>query len=292
MYTAGCATRSPRSTRTGADTHVAVARRRLDAELVRRKLARSREHASQLIAAGRVTVGGATATKPATQVETSAALVVADSGEEPDYVSRGGHKLAGALAAFQPLGLTVAGRRALDAGASTGGFTDVLLRAGAAQVVAVDVGYGQLAWSLQSDPRVVVKDRTNVRELTLEHVDGEPVGLVVGDLSFIPLGLVLPALVRCTTPDADLVLMVKPQFEVGRERLGSGGVVRSPQLRAESVRTVAGQADKLGLGVLGVTASPLPGPSGNVEYFLWLRAGAPALDPADVDRAVAEGPNR
>ncbi|NJP47505.1 TlyA family RNA methyltransferase [Streptomyces sp. PRB2-1] len=292
MYTAGCGTRSPRWTTTGADSPVAVARRRLDAELVRRKLARSREHASQLIAAGRVTVGGTTATKPATQVETAAAVVVAEGGDEPDYVSRGGHKLAGALAAFQPLGLTVAGRRALDAGASTGGFTDVLLRAGAAQVVAVDVGYGQLAWSLRSDPRVVVKDRTNVRELTLEHIDGEPVGLVVGDLSFIPLGLVLPALVRCATPDADLVLMVKPQFEVGRERLGSGGVVRSPQLRAETVRAVAGQAAELGLGVLGVTASPLPGPSGNVEYFLWLRAGAPALDPADVDRAVAEGPNR
>jgi 23S rRNA (cytidine1920-2'-O)/16S rRNA (cytidine1409-2'-O)-methyltransferase len=267
-----------------------VARRRLDAELVRRKLARSREHAGQLIAAGRVTVAGATATKSATQVETSAALVVAKDDGDPDYVSRGGHKLAGALAAFTPRGLTVAGRRALDAGASTGGFTDVLLRAGAAEVVAVDVGYGQLAWSLQSDDRVTVKDRTNVRELTLEAIDGRPVDLVVGDLSFIPLGLVLPALVRCAAPDADLVLMVKPQFEVGRERLGSGGVVRSSQLRAESVRKVAEQAAVLGLGALGVTASPLPGPSGNVEYFLWLRSGAPALDPAEVDRAVAEGP--
>ncbi|WP_335982205.1 MULTISPECIES: TlyA family RNA methyltransferase [Streptomycetaceae] len=267
-----------------------MARRRLDAELVRRKLARSREHAGQLIAAGRVTVAGATATKSATQVETSAALVVAKDDGDPDYVSRGGHKLAGALAAFTPRGLTVAGRRALDAGASTGGFTDVLLRAGAAEVVAVDVGYGQLAWSLQSDDRVTVKDRTNVRELTLEAIDGRPVGLVVGDLSFIPLGLVLPALVRCAAPDADLVLMVKPQFEVGRERLGSGGVVRSSRLRAESVRKVAEQAAVLGLGALGVTASPLPGPSGNVEYFLWLRSGAPALDPAEVDRAVAEGP--
>jgi 23S rRNA (cytidine1920-2'-O)/16S rRNA (cytidine1409-2'-O)-methyltransferase len=267
-----------------------LARRRLDAELVRRKLARSREHASELIAAGRVTVGGATATKPATQVETAAAVVVTKDDGDPDYVSRGGHKLAGALEAFGPLGLTVAGRRALDAGASTGGFTDVLLRAGVAHVVAVDVGYGQLAWSLRSDDRVTIKDRTNVRELTLELIDDLPVGLIVGDLSFIPLGLVLPALVRCATPDADLVLMVKPQFEVGRERLGSGGVVRSPELRAESVREVAGRAAGLGLGVRGVTASPLPGPSGNVEYFLWLRAGAPALDPADVDRAVAEGP--
>ncbi|RMB86541.1 TlyA family RNA methyltransferase [Streptomyces shenzhenensis] len=267
-----------------------VARRRLDAELVRRKLARSREHAGQLIAAGRVSVGKTVATKSATQVETAAAIVVTADGSDPEYVSRGGHKLAGALAAFVPRGLVVEGRRALDAGASTGGFTDVLLRAGAAHVLAVDVGYGQLAWSLRNDERVTVKDRTNVRELTLEAIDGEPVDLVVGDLSFIPLGLVLPALKRCVTPDADLVMMVKPQFEVGKERLGSGGVVRSPQLRAEAVRGVAARAWELGLGARGVTASPLPGPSGNVEYFLWLRAGAPELDPADVDRAVAEGP--
>jgi 23S rRNA (cytidine1920-2'-O)/16S rRNA (cytidine1409-2'-O)-methyltransferase len=267
-----------------------VARRRLDAELVRRKLARSREHAGQLIAAGRVSVGKTVATKSATQVETAVAIVVTTDDSDPEYVSRGGHKLAGALAAFVPRGLVVEGRRALDAGASTGGFTDVLLRAGAAHVVAVDVGYGQLAWSLQSDARVTVKDRTNVRELTLESVGGEPVDLVVGDLSFISLGLVLPALKRCVTAEADLVMMVKPQFEVGKERLGSGGVVRSPQLRAEAVRGVAQRAWELGLGARAVTASPLPGPAGNVEYFLWLRAGAPQLDPADVDRAVAEGP--
>jgi 23S rRNA (cytidine1920-2'-O)/16S rRNA (cytidine1409-2'-O)-methyltransferase len=267
-----------------------LARRRLDAELVRRNLARSREHASQLIAAGRVTVGGNTATKPATQVETSAPVIVRKDDDDPDYVSRGGHKLAGALAAFMPLGLEVRGRRALDAGASTGGFTDVLLRAGAARVVAVDVGYGQLAWSLRNDERVTVKDRTNVRELTLDAIEGEPVDLIVGDLSFIPLGVVLPALVGCAASDADLVMMVKPQFEVGRERLGSGGVVRGSGPRAEAVRKVARQAGELGLGVRGVTASPLPGPAGNVEYFLWLRAGAPELDPADVDRAVAEGP--
>ncbi|MGF1431920.1 TlyA family RNA methyltransferase [Kitasatospora sp. LaBMicrA B282] len=267
-----------------------MARRRLDAELVRRNLARSREHASELIAAGRVSVGGATATKPATQVETSAAVVVAKDENDPDYVSRGGHKLAGAFAAFVPQGLVVEGRRALDAGASTGGFTDVLLRAGAARVLAVDVGYGQLAWSLQSDERVVVMDRTNVRELTPELIGGELVDLVVGDLSFISLGLVLPALASCAAPDADLVLMVKPQFEIGKERLGSGGVVRSPQLRAEMVRQVATQAWESGLGVRAVTASPLPGPSGNVEYFLWLRRDAPQLDPAEADRAVAEGP--
>ncbi|MFD7645909.1 TlyA family RNA methyltransferase [Kitasatospora sp. NPDC059795] len=267
-----------------------MARRRLDAELVRRNLARSREHASELIAAGRVTVGGTVATKPATQVETAAAVVVAKDDDDPDYVSRGGHKLAGAFAAFVPQGLVVEGRRALDAGASTGGFTDVLLRAGTAHVLAVDVGYGQLAWSLQSDERVTVMDRTNVRELTPELIGGTLVDLVVGDLSFISLGLVLPALAGCAAPDADLVLMVKPQFEIGKERLGSGGVVRSPELRAETIRQVASQAWKLGLGVRAVTASPLPGPSGNVEYFLWLRRDADQLDPAEADRAVAEGP--
>jgi 23S rRNA (cytidine1920-2'-O)/16S rRNA (cytidine1409-2'-O)-methyltransferase len=272
-----------------AATHRRLAR--LDAELVRRGLARSREQARILIAAGRVTVDGSTASKPATQVATGAALVVrADDADRPDYVSRGGHKLAGALAAFTPLGLVVTGRRALDAGASTGGFTDVLLRSGAAHVIAVDVGYGQLAWSLRADERVTVLDRTNVRDLTPGMLGGPPAELVTGDLSFIPLGLVMPALARCATPDADLLLMVKPQFEVGRQRLGSGGVVRSPELRAEAVSGVADRAAGLGLGVLGVTASPLPGPSGNVEYFLWLRAGAPALDPAELDRAVTEGP--
>ena len=183
----------------------------------------------------------------------------------------------------------MAGRRCLDAGASTGGFTDVLLRADAAEVVAVDVGYGQLAWSLRTDRRVTVLDRTNVRELTPDLVGG-PVELVVGDLSFISLRLVLPALASCASADADLVLMVKPQFEVGRERLGSGGVVRDVALHAEAVREVAATAAGLGLGVLGVTASPLPGPAGNVEYFLWLRTGAPSLDDADLARAIAEGP--
>jgi len=238
------------------------------------------------VAEGLVTVAGATATKPATAVEPGTPLVVREP-EGPSWVSRGGHKLDGALDAF---GYDPAGKRALDAGASTGGFTDVLLQRGAAHVVAVDVGYGQLAWSLQSDPRVSVVDRTNVRSLTLEQV-GEPVDLVVADLSFIPLGLVLPALVACTTPGGDLLPMVKPQFEVGRERLPSGGVVRDPALRADAVRTVAGQAAALGLGVRGVTASPLPGPSGNVEYFLWLVRGAPPLDDDALQAAIDGGPS-
>ena len=265
-----------------------VRRARLDAELVRRGLARSREQAAELIAAGAVRVAGRTATKAATAVEPSTPLLVAEADAGPSYASRGGHKLAGALDAFE--GLTVAGRRCLDAGASTGGFTDVLLRNGAAEVVAVDVGYGQLAWALQTDDRVTVVDRTNVRTLTPEVIGG-PVQLTVADLSFISLSLVLPALAACTAPDGDLVPMVKPQFEVGRERLGAGGVVRDPEHRADAVLGVARDANALGLGVAGVAASPLPGPSGNVEFFLWLRRGAPAVDPAEV-RAVVEAASR
>jgi 23S rRNA (cytidine1920-2'-O)/16S rRNA (cytidine1409-2'-O)-methyltransferase len=268
---------------------VAVRRARLDAELVRRGLARSREQAAEFVAAGLVTVGGQAAAKPATQVELGAAIQVRAREAGPSYVSRGGHKLAGALDTFAALGLSVKGRRCLDAGASTGGFTDVLLRRGATHVVAVDVGYGQLAWRLRNDERVTVLDRTNVRDLEPGAV-GDPVGLVVADLSFISLRLVLPALLRCATPDADLVLMVKPQFEVGRERLGSGGVVREPELRREAVRSVAESAYGLGLGVRAVTASPLPGPSGNVEYFLWLARGASELGDAELSRAVEEGP--
>jgi 23S rRNA (cytidine1920-2'-O)/16S rRNA (cytidine1409-2'-O)-methyltransferase len=260
-------------------------RLRLDAELVRRGLARSREHASELIAQGRVKVGGALAVKPATGVTTDVAIVVADDPDRPDYVSRGGHKLAGALAAFEPHGLVVAGRRCLDAGASTGGFTDVLLRHDAAQVVAVDVGYGQLAWKLQQDERVVVHDRTNIRDLTPELIGG-PVEVVVGDLSFISLELVLDALLGVVTPEGDLALMVKPQFEVGKDRVGKGGVVRDPELRAEAVLAVAAAAARRGWGARMVATSPLPGPSGNVEFFLWLRHGAATLADEDIHSAV------
>jgi 23S rRNA (cytidine1920-2'-O)/16S rRNA (cytidine1409-2'-O)-methyltransferase len=262
-------------------------RLRLDAELVRRKLARSREHASELIAAGRVTVSGNRATKPATGVTTDVAIVVTEDPARPDFVSRGGHKLAGALAAFEPLGLSVKGRRCLDAGASTGGFTDVLLRNGASQVVAVDVGYGQLAWRLQQDERVVVHDRTNIRDLSLELV-GEPVDVVVGDLSFISLELVLDALIRVTSPEGDLALMVKPQFEVGKDRVGKGGVVRDPVLRAEAVNAVAAAAARRGWGARAVTTSPLPGPSGNVEFFLWLRRGEATVSETEIEEAVHE----
>lgn len=271
--------------------------RRLDAELVRRGLARSRQHAAEVISEGRVLVSGATAHKAATQVDPAVPIVVSGAEDDPGWASRAAHKLLGALTAFgapaahRPRALSVAGRHCLDAGASTGGFTDVLLRADVASVTAVDVGYGQLVWRLQNDPRVRVLDRTNVRELTPEQLAPAPVpDLVVGDLSFISLRLVLPALRRCAAPDADLVLMVKPQFEVGRERLGTGGVVRDPALRAQMVREVVAAAAELGLGVHDVVASPLPGPSGNVEYFVWLAADAPALDDALVVRAVEEGP--
>ncbi len=271
---------------------MAPRRLRLDAELVRRGLARSRDHAAELIADGRVTVSGATATKPATAVTTDVAVVVAADPAIPggeEYVSRGGHKLAGALAAFLPEGLVVEGRRCLDAGASTGGFTDVLLREGAREVVAVDVGYGQLAWRLQQDERVLVRDRTNVRDLDLEQVGG-PVDLVVGDLSFISLRLVLDALIAVTGPDADLVPMVKPQFEVGKERVGKGGVVRDPALRAEAVAMVADAAAARGWGARAVTVSPLPGPSGNVEFFLWLRRGPSLVGKAEIEAVVSAGP--
>lgn len=254
-----------------------AARVRLDAELVRRGLARSREQARALIADGLVKVNGVVASKPATNVGKDTPLLVAETVEE-EWASRGAHKLIGALDAFESLGIPVAGARCLDAGASTGGFTDVLLRRGAAEVVAADVGYGQLVWRLQNDPRVHVLDRTNVRHLTADAIGGE-VDLVVADLSFISLNLVLPALAACTAIGGHLLPMVKPQFEVGKDRVGAGGVVRSPDLRAEAVLAVAHSAAALGLTTRGVTASPLPGPSGNVEYFLCLRKERAGEDP-------------
>jgi 23S rRNA (cytidine1920-2'-O)/16S rRNA (cytidine1409-2'-O)-methyltransferase len=232
-----------------------------------------------------VKVGGAVAAKPSTGVTTDVAIVVDTDPDRPDYVSRGGHKLAGAVAAFSASGLAVQGRRCLDAGASTGGFTDVLLRAGAAQVVAVDVGYGQLAWRLQSDERVTFHDRTNIRDLTVDLIGG-PVDLVVGDLSFISLVIVLDALLGVTASDGDLALMVKPQFEVGKDRVGKGGVVRDLALRAEAVEAVAVAAARRGWGARAVVTSPLPGPSGNVEFFLWLRKGEPEIGTAEVRAEV------
>jgi 23S rRNA (cytidine1920-2'-O)/16S rRNA (cytidine1409-2'-O)-methyltransferase len=263
-------------------------RNRLDTELVRRGLARSREQAAEFVAAGLVEVRGTRAVKPAAMVDPADPVRVLEGGGD-DYASRGARKLVGALDAFAAGGLSVQGRRCLDAGASTGGFTDVLLRRGAARVWAVDVGYGQLAWQLRNNARVGVLERTNVRSLASEQIEG-PVDLTVADLSFISLRLVLPALAACTGPEGDLVPMVKPQFEVGKELVGSGGVVREPALRAAAVIGVARAAAEVGLGVAGVVASPLPGPSGNVEFFLWLRRGAPAVDEAAVHHAAGGPP--
>ena len=228
---------------------------RLDAELVKRKDARSREHAREMIQAGRVSVNGILATKPATGVDGDVSIRVAAS-EDDRWASRGAHKLLGALAAFEPDGLTLAGRRVLDAGASTGGFTDVCLDREAAEVLAVDVGYGQLIWRLQNDDRVTVLDRTNVRTLTADQLGG-PADAMVGDLSFISIELVLPALAECVADGGDLLPMVKPQFEVGKNRLGHGGVVRDPALRVEATLNVARAAQRHGLSTRAVTASPL-----------------------------------
>lgn len=248
-----------------------MTRRRLDAEMMRRHLVDSRTAAQHLIAAGRVTVHGMTATKPATQVEDSAPIEIVAAPEE-DYVSRGAHKLIGALDAFAEMIPPPEGQHCLDAGASTGGFTDVLLRRGASGVVAVDVGYGQLAWRLREDPKVTVLERTNIRNLEPTQVldaEGRPPTLVVSDLSFISLTKVIENLARCA-PDALQVLMVKPQFEVGKGKVGAGGVVRQPELRVEAVTQVAKFAQSVGLSVVAVAPSPLPGPAGNVEYFLLL----------------------
>jgi 23S rRNA (cytidine1920-2'-O)/16S rRNA (cytidine1409-2'-O)-methyltransferase len=237
---------------------------RLDVLLVERGLAPNRERARRLVMAGDVLVNDRPATKPGTDVPAGAAVRVRAAPFA--YASRGGEKLAGALAAFA---LDARGRVAVDVGASTGGFTDCLLKAGAARVYAVDVGYGQLAWTLRQDPRVVVLDRTNARTLAPERLPERP-DLAVVDVSFISLTKVLPAVVSVLAPRAEVIALVKPQFEVGRTRVGKGGVVRDDALRAEAVATVRTTAESLGLAVHGQADSVLPGPRGNREIFLHL----------------------
>ncbi|HEX3003452.1 MAG TPA: TlyA family RNA methyltransferase [Angustibacter sp.] len=283
-----------------------MALERLDVALVRRGLARSRTQAERLVREGRVHLAGVPVTKTSRKVEPDAALTV-EAGEHPDYVGRGALKLAGVLDELAGLGAApvVSGRRCLDAGASTGGFTEVLLRRGADEVVAVDVGHDQLDASLRAHPQVRELSGTSVRGLQPDAVGG-PVDLVVGDLSFISLQLVLTDLVALAGPGADLLLLVKPQFEVGKSRLGSGGVVRDPRLRADALVAVARAGQALGLVVRALRPSRWPGPSGNVEYFVWFSAqddernGGRSADPlprlADDDlpaaaqRAVEEGP--
>jgi 23S rRNA (cytidine1920-2'-O)/16S rRNA (cytidine1409-2'-O)-methyltransferase len=255
-----------------------VTRRRLDAELVRRGLVASRGEAREAVEAGLVTVGGAPVTKPASMV--AADVPVAVAGGTRPFASRAGGKLAAALDRF---GVVVEGRTCLDAGASTGGFTDCLLQAGAATVIAVDVGYGQLAWGLRTDPRVVVMDRTNVRSITPQDLPALP-DLVVADLSFISLGVVMPGLAPLAP---EHVVLVKPQFEAGKGRVGKGGVVRDPAVWRDVLDRVAAAAEAAGLGATGAMASPLPGPAGNVEFLLHLERGRRCE--ADLDAAVDEG---
>ena len=231
-----------------------------------------------------MTVRGRPATKAATLVGADEPLQVV--GEVRPYVSRGGSKLEAALERFR---VEVTGRNCLDAGASTGGFTDVLLRAGARHVVAVDVGYGQFAWGLRNDERVTLYERTNVRDLTEEMLPDAP-ELVVADLSFIPLALVVPVLVRVAAVSATFVVLVKPQFESGPGEVGRGGVVRDPDVWRAAIGAVSDAFVASGAGPSGVIASPLRGPAGNVEFLLQARSGgAASLDDADVETAIEEG---
>lgn len=255
---------------------------RIDAELVRRHLAPSRTFAQELIRQRRVLLDGAVVDKPARQMNKAQALVVKE-GEEDDYVSRGAYKLLSALDYLADKAPRIQGVRALDAGASTGGFTDVLLRKGASHVYAVDVGYGQLAWRLREDPRVSVLERTNVR--TLDPALVSPLAnLVVGDLSFISLRLLIEPLARASAPDAHFLLMVKPQFEVGRAHIGKGGVVRDPLWHGRAVWAVAQTAQKAGLHIEAVAPSGLPGPKGNIEYFLLMKK----IDGQEIDGQAQE----
>jgi 23S rRNA (cytidine1920-2'-O)/16S rRNA (cytidine1409-2'-O)-methyltransferase len=266
-------------------SHVTT-RRRLDAELVRRGLVPSRARAVEAIEAGRVLVGGAYATSAARQVSAEESVSVGAS-EGDTYVSRGGHKLAAGLDAF---GVDVRDRRAADVGASTGGFTDCLLQRGARSVVAIDVGRGQLAWSLRQDPRVTVMERTNVRTLA-EGAINPPVDICVVDVSFISLCTVAPSLRAMTAPAGDFVLLVKPQFEAGRSRVGRGGIVRDPEVHEAVLREVIAGLEAEGLGVHALVASPLQGADGNVEFLAHAKTGSATVDDAVIEDAVRHAPS-
>ena len=261
-------------------------KQRLDLELVSRELVGSRQQAQQLIRAGRVRSGDRILDKPGLLVSPELPLGVQ---LPPRYVSRGGEKLEAALNAFP---IPLKGRVCLDGGISTGGFSDCLLQRGAARVYGIDVGYGQTAWSLRSDPRVVLRERTNLRHLTAEQLygPGDPrPDLAVADVSFISLALVLPALLALLALPADLVLLVKPQFEVGKARVGKGGVVREPAAHVDAIQGVIAAAAPLDLVACGLVASPITGPAGNHEYLLWLQRGKavhPQLSPAEIEALV------
>lgn len=253
---------------------------RLDAA-VAEQLGVTRSQARSLIMEGRVRVNGAPATKPGANVRDGAAIEI----ERPRrFVSRGGEKLDAALDAF---GMDVAGLRALDIGASTGGFTDCLLQRGAAGVVAVDVGYGQLDWKLRTDPRVTVMERTNFRHLETDAFD-RPFDIIVADTSFISLRTILARAVGDLAESGDIVALVKPQFEAGRERLGTGGVVRDPEVHREVLREVRDAMLALGLTPVALVSSPLLGPAGNREFLMRMRRSGEPLDDARIDAVVAE----
>ncbi|MDQ8045873.1 MAG: TlyA family RNA methyltransferase [Solirubrobacteraceae bacterium] len=259
-------------------------RTRIDALLVDRGMFESRAKAAASIMAGQVLigVGREPASKPGQMVADDVDLAIRGGKE---YVSRGGHKLASALDA---LGIDVEGRRWLDVGISTGGFTDCLLQRGAAHVVGVDVAYGQVAWSVSQDPRVTVLERTNARELTPEQV-GDPVDAVVADVSFISLTKVIEAVSACTAPRFDALLMVKPQFEVGRDRVGKQGVVRDPETRKDAVRGVVAAAAELGWAVVGAAPAGLPGPKGNRETFVHFAEAGREGASAELTEALESG---
>lgn len=258
-----------------------MGRKRLDILLTERGLFESRTRAAAAVMAGEVRLAGGAAAKPGQLVPDDVEVEVAAGAR---WVSRGGTKLANALDAF---GIDPAGRRCMDVGASTGGFTDVLLQRGAEAVVALDVGYGELAWSLREDPRVTVIERTNARSLTPEALPFRP-DLVVADVSFISLEKVLPAVLGCAAPRFDCLALVKPQFEVGKGRVGKGGVVRDAVARRSSLVAVAAAAARLRYAVLGFASSGLPGPAGNQESFIWIAEQGRDGGVADIEAAARE----
>jgi 23S rRNA (cytidine1920-2'-O)/16S rRNA (cytidine1409-2'-O)-methyltransferase len=246
-----------------------VTRRRIDAELVDRGLFASRERARAAVLAGEVRVAGQVVTKAGSMVEPGCDIEVA---EKQRYVSRGGEKLAGALDTF---GLDVTGKRAVDVGASTGGFTDCLLQRGVPSVVAIDVGYGQLAWSLRTDPRVTVVERTNIRATDPTEL-GAPFDLAVVDVSFISLRTVMPHVAALLGEEGMVVALVKPQFEAGKGRVGKRGVVKDPVVHVDVLEAAEKAVGEAGLIVRGLTFSPIKGPEGNIEFWLWAaRTGEP-----------------
>ncbi|NLC76613.1 MAG: TlyA family RNA methyltransferase [Clostridia bacterium] len=248
-------------------------KKRLDVLLVEKGLFPTRQKAQGAIMAGRVLVDGQKKDKAGTQVPVTANIAV--TGQDLPYVSRGGLKLEKALAVFP---VEMKGKTVLDVGASTGGFTDCALKHGATRVIAVDVGYGQLAWELRQDPRVTVLERTNVRYLTLDQIGGQPVDIVTVDVSFISLSLVLPAVVPLARETADYILLIKPQFEAGRHQVGKHGVVKDPKAHRQVIIKIMEKGNELGLNPGGLDYSPITGPEGNIEYLIWLTKNpVPAL---------------